>query len=243
MKPSVSFAVLLSLFAFSPLHSQTGPSPYPESETDWPGRGPIRTFPYMTDNRNGFWQNRTQDQGAVVLVGDSLVAGAKKWEPLQNAFPGLLIVDRGIGGDTSRGTLFRFQEDVLDLHPKAIVILVGSNDLSAHGKPDDTVANLAEMVAMARAQDPELPVIICTIPPRNHPKAPTQPGKQDELNEKIKGLAEDKTVILDIHPMFLKEDGTQDPQYFAADLLHLTPPAYVKLSEELKKAFAELKIE
>jgi len=139
--------------------------------------------------------------------------------------------------------LFRFQEDVLDLHPKAIVMLVGSNDLSAYGNPDDTISNLTEMVEMARKQDRDVPIVICTIPPRNHPKSPTQPGKQAELNEKIKGLAQDKTVILDDYPMFLKGDGTQDPQYFAEDLLHLTAPGYVKLVDGLKKDFDQLHIQ
>ncbi len=243
MKSCLLFAALLSLLPFADVHSQTGPSPFPTSNADWPGKGPIRTFPYMTDNRKGFWRHRTQDQGAVVLVGDSLVAGAQKWEPLQKAFPNMLIANRGIGGDTSRGVLFRFQEDVLALHPKAIVMVVGSNDLSASGNPDDTISNLTEMVAMAKTQNPEVPIVICTIPPRNHPKSPIQPGKQAELNEKIKGLVQEKTMILDIYPMFLKEDGTQDLQYFAEDLLHLSAPAYVKLSEELKKAFAQLRIE
>jgi lysophospholipase L1-like esterase len=242
MKPPILLSAALGVVAASLLHSQAGPTPFPENEADWPGRGPVRTFPYMNDNRNSFRQNRERDQGGVVLVGDSLVAGAKNWEPLQKAFPHLLIVDRGIGGDTSRGALFRFQEDVLDLNPKAVVMLVGSNDLSAHGKPDDTVSNLSEMVAMAGNQNPGLPIIICTIPPRDHPKAPTQPGKLEELNEKIKALGQGRTVILDIHPMFLKEDGTQDPRYFAEDLLHLSPAAYEKVSEELKDVFVELNI-
>jgi len=237
------FVVLFSLSAFSKIHCQNGPSPFPANDADWPGKGPIRTFPYMNDNRKGFWDRRAQEQGAVVLMGDSLVAGAQKWDPLQKAFPDMVLANRGIGGDTSRGALFRFQEDVLDLQPKAILMLVGSNDLSAHGNPDDTISNLSEMIAMAKAQNPDVPIILCTIPPRNHPKSPIQPGKQAELNEKIKGLAQDKIVVVDIYPMFLKEDGTQDPQYFREDLLHLTPAAYDKFSEELKKAFAQLQIE
>lgn len=243
MIKNILLTALLILTAGTMLRAQNGPSPFPADPADWPGRGPIRTFPYMTDNRNGFWQHRSQDQGAVVLVGDSLVAGAQKWEPLQKAFPNMLIANRGVGGDTSRGVLFRFQEDVLDLHPKAIVMLVGSNDLSAYGNPDDTISNLTEMVAMARKQDPDVPIVICTIPPRNHPKAPTQPGKQAELNEKIKGLAQEKTAILDVYPMFLKEDGTQDTQYYGEDLLHLTAPAYEKLTGGLKKSFSQLHLE
>jgi len=39
------------------LAQQTGPTPFPDQkdEAAWPGKGPIRTFPYMTDNRKSFW--------------------------------------------------------------------------------------------------------------------------------------------------------------------------------------------
>lgn len=92
MKSSVLLAAMLSLFGFSALYSQTGPSPFPTIDADWPGKGPIRTFPYMNDNRKAFWDHRSQDQGAVVLVGDSLVGGVEKWEPLKKGVSQL--VDR-----------------------------------------------------------------------------------------------------------------------------------------------------
>lgn len=242
MKKIAFFSLLLatSCAAFA----QNGPTPFPANPADWPGKGPVRTFGYMNDNRAGFWARRSQDQGGVVLVGDSLVAGAKKWEALQQAFPNLVLANRGIGGDTSRGVLFRFQEDVLDLHPKAIMMIAGSNDLSAYGKTEDTISNLTEMVAMAKKQDPNTRVIVCTIPPRNNPKAPTQPGKLEELNQKIRDLPpQDGVAVLDIYPLFLKEDGTQDTQYFGEDKLHFNEAGYVKLNEAVKKEFEALKIQ
>ena len=45
--------------------------------------------------------------------------------------PGIPVANRGIGSETTRGLLFRFNEDVLDLRLKVIVLLTGSNDLSA----------------------------------------------------------------------------------------------------------------
>src|SRR5260221_9953816 len=116
----------------------------------------------MVGERKAFWNQRAQDQGKVVFTGDSLTGG---WSALGKgtAFPGLKVANRGVGGDTSRGILFRFQEDVLDLHPRAIVITAGANDLSAHAPPTDTIANLTLMVDLARKQDPQVPIVVCTI--------------------------------------------------------------------------------
>lgn len=226
--------VSLSASLLSGLYAQSGPTPFPTNDADWPGKGPTKVYPYMNDNRRSFWDHRAQDQGAIVLAGDSLVAGPK-WEALQKALPNQVIANRGIGGDTSRGLLFRFQEDVLDLHPKAIMILIGANDLSAHGSPDDTIFNLKQMVDLAQKQDPSVPIIFCTTAPRNSPKAPVLPGKQEELNDKIKQLADEKIKVIDLYPLFCNDAGLQDTQYFQEDLLHLSPAGYVKFNDAVQK--------
>jgi len=114
-------------FAATPIHAADGPTPFPDAkdEAAWPGQGPIRVFGWMVDNRKAFWTHRDRDQGAVVFVGDSLIGGWKV-ERMVADFPGLKVANRGIGGDVSRGLLFRFREDVLDLKPRAIVMCIGS---------------------------------------------------------------------------------------------------------------------
>lgn len=146
----VRFAVLAVLFAFVFIASASAQqTPYPTQDGDWPGKGVIRKFGWMDDNRSWFWTQREKDQGKVVFVGDSLTGN---WKTLGKQFAGLKVANRGIGGDTSRGVLFRFQEDVLDLKPKAVVMLVGLNDLTAHGNPADTLANIATMLEQCRSR-------------------------------------------------------------------------------------------
>src|SRR4029079_10523474 len=109
--------------------SHSGPSPYPASKDAWPGVGVVRVFNWMTANRRSFWEHRERDRHSIVFAGDSLTAS---WKTLDQDFNGTRVANRGIGGDVSRGLLFRFREDVLQLQPKAIVILIGTNDLTAH---------------------------------------------------------------------------------------------------------------
>lgn len=236
----------LTVLMFLPVSSQaqnTGPTPYPDpkNEAAWPGKGPIRSFGWMVDNRKYFWTQREKDQGAIVFVGDSLTGGWKA-PVLAEAFPGVRIANRGVGGDTSRGVLFRFKEDVLDLKPRAIMLLVGGNDLSAHGDPAAAQENITAMLDMVKAQDPSIPIILCQGPPSADPKAPLKPGARADLTARIAaaGAGRDNVTVLNLFAVFGTPEGAPIPEYFAPDLVHLSAAGYKKWAEVLVPVFEKL---
>src|SRR5258705_6242380 len=47
-------------------------------------------------------------------------------------FPGKPYVNRGISGQTTAQMVVRFRQDVIDLYPKAVVILAGTDDGLGH---------------------------------------------------------------------------------------------------------------
>src|SRR5713101_5919590 len=103
----------------------------PDSDDGLPGQGPIRRYDWFRntwhERRTKFASRAEQDRNAVVLLGDSITQG---WgDDFTAWFPGMKVANRGISGDTSRGVLIRVQEDVLALHPQAVVLLIGTNDL------------------------------------------------------------------------------------------------------------------
>jgi lysophospholipase L1-like esterase len=224
-----------------PAQAASGPTPYPASAKDWPGQGAIRVFGWMTDNRKTFWQDRERKQGSVVFAGDSLVGG---WGSMAKDFPDLRVANRGIGGEVTRGLLFRFQEDVLDLHPKAIVLLTGSNDLSAMQDPKQSRANITAMLDLAQSQSPGVPVVLCTIPPRQHAQAPVEPAKVAELNKLITSLADGRpnVTVLDLHALLAEPDGSPHLDYFAQDKLHLSTAGFQRFREALAPLFRQLKV-
>ncbi|HEU0010688.1 MAG TPA: GDSL-type esterase/lipase family protein, partial [Verrucomicrobiae bacterium] len=102
----------------------------PATDDGLPGTGPIRRYDWFrklwTDRRTAWAARVEQDQNAIVLLGDSITQG---WgEDFSAWFDGLKIANRGISGDTTRGVLIRLKEDVLALHPRAVVVLIGTND-------------------------------------------------------------------------------------------------------------------
>lgn len=236
-------AAFAALCLAGPSAAHASPAPYPDGkdETAWPGRGPVRLHPWMHDNRAYFWTRRDQDQGAVVFVGSSMIGG---WKTLAADFPHLKVANRGIGGDVSRGLLFRFQEDVLDLQPRAIVIAIGSNDLSAHADPAAVAENVASLIDLARAQNPKLPIVVCPVAPRADPKAPLKPGALEDYNARIRALGAEKNVAVpDLTTPFVDAEGAQILEYYGKDRLHFTPAGYQKLAAIVRAELKRIGIE
>jgi len=103
-----------------------------------------------------------KDEKRVVFMGDSITDGWK----LNEYFPNQPYVNRGISGQTTSQMLLRFRPDVIDLKPKVVVILAGTNDISANTGPMTLEAiegNLASMAELARANG--INVILASVMP------------------------------------------------------------------------------
>ena len=89
-------------------------------------------------------------ESRVIFLGDSIT---DYWK-LPDYFPGKPYINRGIDGQTTPEMLVRFRQDVIDLHPKAVVVLAGTNDIAGvTGRTlnVDIEANYASMAELARA--------------------------------------------------------------------------------------------
>lgn len=95
----------------------------------------------------------------VVFLGDSITDG---WR-LNEYFPDRDFINRGISGQITSQMLARFKADVIDLHPEAVVILGGTNDL-ARGVPLTSIENNYQVLTDL-ARDYRIKVIFASVLP------------------------------------------------------------------------------
>src|SRR5271154_1224647 len=98
----------------------------------------------------------------VVFLGDSIT---DYWK-LPTYFPGKPYINRGIDGQSAPEMLVRFRQDVIDVHPKVLVVLAGTNDIAGVTGPtrnEDIEANYASMAELARAH--HIGVVFASILP------------------------------------------------------------------------------
>ena len=102
----------------------------------------------------------------VVFMGDSITDAWGRGQGTGEFFPGKPYVNRGISGQTTPQMLVRFEQDVVHLHPAAVVILAGTNDIAGNtgpSTPEMIEDNLAAMYGVAKANG--IAVVMASITP------------------------------------------------------------------------------
>jgi hypothetical protein len=149
---SLQKLALVLLFAIAALAQQPASTPAIPS-TGFPGLDQYRAsrIAVFTDDfgqlaryrdANAALKPAAAGESRVVFFGDSIT---DNW-PLDECFPGKPYINRGIGGQTTPQMLVRFRQDVIELDPKVVVILAGTNDIAGNTGPmrlEDIEANYA----------------------------------------------------------------------------------------------------
>jgi lysophospholipase L1-like esterase/dienelactone hydrolase len=191
-----------------------------------PGVGPFNAvLPWFIGNRDErlaeFEKHQARDQGSIVLLGDSITANCN----LADLFPDSKVANRGIAGDTTRGMLCRLQNNVLDLHPKAIVLLGGINDLF-HDPKRATEAigqNVRLMLQKIYSAAPDTPVLVCEIFPSQNIAADLVRAANVAVDKIVADFPNARRVTT--YAPYLNSDGTQNSALFL-DGTHPNPAGY-----------------
>ncbi len=170
------------------------------------------------------------DEKRVVFFGDSIT---DMWN-LAEYFPGKSYINRGISGQTTPQMLLRFRQDVINLGPKVVVILAGTNDIAGNTgpmSPEDIEANYASMADLAKANSIQV-VFASILPVHNYTPesqdlfAQRSPQKIVELNRWLKSYcAEHGDFYLDYFSAMVDEKGLLKRD-LAEDGLHPNKAGY-----------------
>lgn len=208
----------------------------PDTNDGLAGDGPIRRYDWFrnvwNDRRSSFAKEAANQHGTLVFLGDSITQG---WGNIDNAFPGAKTANRGISGDTTRGMLMRLQEDVLDLEPSGVVMLMGTNDLEERAEPDVIFANTQLIIAEIKKYSAKIPIIVCSVFPAGEGDSNKRPKekilKLNRLNAKA-ASGDAQVTILDTYTLFANKDGIAKKEEFP-DMLHPNKRGYAKWAAAL----------
>ena len=188
----------------------------------------------------------------VYFIGDSIT---RRWGCSDPQFADLLAnwqanffgwnaANFGWGGDTTQNILWRLNHGELDgVHPKVIVILAGTNNLSSQAINDDDSAEeiargVAAIVKVCREKAPAAAIIVTAIFPRSD--KPSLNPLITQINDRLAKLADGSRIrFLNVNAQFTNDQGMLLPGMLP-DGLHPAVPGYQVWADGLKPILREL---
>jgi lysophospholipase L1-like esterase len=200
-------------------------------------------------------QKKGQGRIDVYFLGDSIT---RRWGASDEKYKGLLAnwkqnffgwnaADFGWGGDKTQNVLWRLEQGELDgVHPKAIVLMIGTNNLGTptpvgddRARIDEVTRGVRAIVEQCRKKAPRATIVLMGITPRNDNIAvmPTIA----RINAGIARLADGRSIrYLDLNDKLADGNGRLFEGMTDPDRLHLTAKAYQVWADALKPVLTEL---
>ncbi len=170
----------------------------------------------------------------VVFMGNSITDGW--WGVDSMFFKTNGFIDRGIGGQTTIEMLARFRADVINLKPKAVVILAGTNDIAqniGYISLENIFGNIVSMAELAKVNG--IDAILCSVLPvfdYGWHKGLEPAEKIVKLNSMLREYAEQNNLTYVDYHSAMKDERGGLPEKYSKDGVHPTPEGY-KIMEEM----------
>lgn len=200
---------------------------------DWPNLNKYQ-------NQNTMLPLPVAGQKRIVFMGDSITEFWSTIDP--DYFLGKPYINRGISGQTTPQMLLRFRADVIALHPAAVVILAGINDIAGNTGPSTIEMirdNIFSMIELAKAN--HIKVILCSVlPAYDFPWKPNQEPieKIKALNEILMNYADANNIVyLDYYSAMVDERKGLKAD-FSNDGVHPNKTGYQVMAPLAEKAIA-----
>jgi len=205
-----------------------------ELANDWPNLAR-----YRDANRN--LPPASASEPRVVFMGDSIT---ELWDRDSGKFfASKGYIGRGIGGQTTPQMLVRFQQDVVALKPKVVVINAGTNDIAGNTGPSSLEMiedNLKSMAQIAAANGIQV-VLASVTPAYDYPwKRGLEPAEKIvALNSWMKDYcARTGCVYADYFtPMSYEKHGMKEG--LSRDGIHPTPAGYAIMAPIAERSIAQ----
>lgn len=175
----------------------------------------------------------------IVFIGNSITEGWVKSHPeffSENNYTG-----RGISGQTTSQMLLRFQNDVVALQPKLVIINAGINDIAQNTgiyDPDFTFNNIKAMADIAQKNGIKV-IITSVLPAAAFPwrkEITDVPQKVDVLNKRLKQYADNNKLIFVDYNTAMRDSKGGMREGLSKDGIHPIPAGYAIMEPMIKNA-------
>lgn len=172
----------------------------------------------------------------VLLVGDSItIQWGDSWK---KHFPDLKAVNIGIGGDKTQNVLWRLDHGGVEgLQPKAIVLMIGNNNMFFTPETGIEAAALGIQMGVKNLREkfPAAAIIVAKILPVHTPgnRFYEDIQKTNAALDPLKLDSDPNVKVLDLWPNFTNADGTIKKDLVTPDNIHLTPAGYSVYAQRL----------
>ena len=194
---------------------------------------------FKEDNAN--LESPTPYENRIVFMGNSITQGWSDARP--EFFADKPIIERGISGQTTPQMLLRFRQDVINLNPKVVVILSGTNDIAGNTGPmtlEQIMDNIISMCELAEINGIKI-VLSSVLPAFDYPWSPGKSPniKIPELNEMIKNYADNNGYIyLDYFSAMTDGNNGLRPE-LSKDGVHPNVEGYKLMEPMVEEAISE----
>jgi len=175
----------------------------------------------------------------VLFLGDSLTERFDQ-EVWQAHMAPRGVMNAGINGDRTEHLLWRLTHGNLDgPPPRAIVLLIGTNDLG-HGRPPDLAAEgVRAILVKLRQRLPDARILLLGLWPRADLPRIQERHEIDAVNRLIALCDDGAVTYADIGALLLEPDGRLSPQ-ISPDRLHFSAQGYARLAPRLDALIDQL---
>lgn len=143
-------------------------------------------------------------------------------------------INKGISGETTASMLLRFETDVLDLQPDAVVILAGINDFYGNDIMDgfryyrpsyEVFENIKEMTEMAQSRS--IKVFLCSVfPSPDVQNVPNLKSNIQDLNLRLQMLNSTSATYVDYSSALMDPSSYRMRSVYTNDNVHLKAAGY-----------------
>ncbi|HSI09362.1 MAG TPA: GDSL-type esterase/lipase family protein [Rariglobus sp.] len=177
----------------------------------------------------------------VLFLGDSITkgwAGAGK-EIWAHTYQPLKALNIGIGGDTTRQTLWRLDNQALEgIQPKVVVLMIGVNNIfTGTGNDEEIARGIGEIITQIHAKRPAAKILLAGILPLGNEG---QSARASKINGLVSAKLPSYVRFLDLTKTFRGADGKVVAEFYTADLVHLAPPGYAAWDKAMHPVLTEM---